>query len=531
MSYNEQNIEDLFRREFDGAESMPPDNVWDKIEKKLDEAGVDKLFKEKFEDDSEEPPVGLWFKIQQRLFIKDFFQFNPSKINVYYTSLVAMLAGVGLYFAGSQPSTSNTKHQREKNDNISVIKANNQTLPKVHENTHITSNTVNSSIKNNSNSKNEDLSTNNKTTQYQHFNNSINQTLINASDVHIIGDSIICTSTEHEYVVAGIKNNTVKWSVSPKSTTIESTSGNTITISSTKVGIIELSAEYQNGNDKVTTSTQISVIEAQQPKITGNTKICEGTQQQYKLSNVQYINKQYIWNVSNNSFTVIHGGIITVAWELAGYDTIYVTDINTKTGCKINAALPVVVYPKPKADFKYTDNGNGVYEFINTSQCGQKATNCKQTAKWTIGEENKTGNNITIEFRENGTYNALLDVQNDFGCKESTKKELIVDIKNIFIPNAFAPGSENGIFIPIAENLTSYKIEIFNASNRKLWESNVLSDGKPAEGWDGMVAGQLQPKGTYFWRISATFEDGTKWKGVKQKGQYQTFGTFVLLEK
>ena len=271
-------------------------------------------------------------------------------------------------------------------------------MPKVHENTHITSNTVNSSIKNNSNSKNEDLSTNNKTTQYQHFNNSINQTLINASDVHIIGDSIICTSTEHEYVVAGIKNNTVKWSVSPKSTTIESTSGNTITISSTKVGIIELSAEYQNGNDKVTTSTQISVIEAQQPKITGNTKICEGTQQQYKLSNVQYINKQYIWNVSNNSFTVIHGGIITVAWELAGYDTIYVTDINTKTGCKINAALPVVVYPKPKADFKYTDNGNGVYEFINTSQCGQKATNCKQTAKWTIGEENKTGNNITIEL-------------------------------------------------------------------------------------------------------------------------------------
>jgi urease gamma subunit len=35
----------------------------------------------------------------------------------------------------------------------------------------------------------------------------------------------------------------------------------------------------------------------------------------------------------------------------------------------------------------------------------------------------------------------------------------------------------------------------------------------------------------YMVQVEATFEDGTKWKGVKQKGQYQTFGTFVLLEK
>jgi len=104
MNNGDQHIEDLFRNALGNSHQTPPKDVWNRIEKELNSANVNKLYNEKFEEDEENPPMSIWFKIQQRLWIKDFMQFNPLKINVYYTSLVAVFAGLGIFV--SQQKTS-----------------------------------------------------------------------------------------------------------------------------------------------------------------------------------------------------------------------------------------------------------------------------------------------------------------------------------------------------------------------------------------------------------------------------------------
>jgi hypothetical protein len=56
------------------------------------------------------------------------------------------------------------------------------------------------------------------------------------------------------------------------------------------------------------------------------------------------------------------------------------------------------------------------------------------------------------------------------------------------------------------------------------------SQGKPEEGWDGTLNGQLMPMGVDMWKASAIFIDDTIWQGSDiGKGDFKTFGTVTLL--
>lgn len=532
MNKNEQHIDDLFNKAFDGAQEMPPDSVWENIEKQLDETSIETLFKTTFENRSIEPPVGIWAKIQQNLWMKDFMRFTPNKINIYYTSIVAVVAGLGLFLANNKeeskqiPSSINNKQSQTINNTIGTksiqkqrLFTNNEIVN--HEQTQITkiitknnepSTTLTQDGGNNSNSNNKiaDLPT--------------GQT--------IVGDTVVCIGTDHSFELRGdISNCELKWNSIPKSVTIEKLAKNKISLNCSKAGLYTIIAEIANGSNSKTIEFQTKAIESAKPNIVGSSKICEGTQAQFKMANTHYISKMYSWDVAINKYTNLTSGVIIVDCKTPGYDTIRVRDINTQTGCNNTAVYPIIIFSKPDADFRFADNGDGFIEFINTSKCGQKSTNCKQTVKWFVNDQTFTKNTINVDFSENGIYTATLEVQNEFNCKETIKKDVTIDIQRLFVPNAFIPGNENNMFIPKGENLATYSIEIFDASNKKLWESTQLNDGKPSEGWNGEVDGQVQSQGTYYWRIKATFKDGTVWKGNNIKGRYQTYGTFILLKK
>ena len=533
MNNKSQNIEDLFSKAFDGARETPPESVWQNIEKQLDESNVDGLFKGAFENNSIEPPVGMWAKIQQNLWMKDFMRFTPNQINIYYTSIVAVVAGVGLFLSTNKERANQDNTNKPTRKEIQISNKNNN-AKQILSNTSV-STTKNSIIENAVSSNAE-----NKTTQNNSYNKnnqvlqriSSNQPANIPTNQYIVGDTTICTGTECRYQLHGdISNACIKWDINAKNATIENIAKNIIALTANKAGSYILRAEILNSGSKHTVEFTIKVVDAETPQIIGNAKVCQGTQAQFKIASSKYIGKMYSWNVAINSFNHVTSGVILVDCKNAGYDTIRLNDINTKTNCAIRAIVPITIYPKPEADFKITDNGGGLIDLYNTSKCGDKAINCKQTIKWFVSDQTYTKNNISIEFSDNGIYSATLEVQNEFNCKETIKKDITIDIQNLFVPNAFVPGNDNGSFIPKGENLASYTVEIFDASNRKLWESSQLVDGRPSEGWDGLVDGQVMPSGTYFWKISATFKDGTKWKGAFQKGRYQTFGTLLLLKK
>jgi len=57
-------------------------------------------------------------------------------------------------------------------------------------------------------------------------------------------------------------------------------------------------------------------------------------------------------------------------------------------------------------------------------------------------------------------------------------------------------------------------MQIFNNYAQLVWETSTLSEkGEPVDGWDGTFKGMPAPQGVYVWQVSATFINGTEWKG------------------
>ena len=58
-------------------------------------------------------------------------------------------------------------------------------------------------------------------------------------------------------------------------------------------------------------------------------------------------------------------------------------------------------------------------------------------------------------------------------------------------------------------------MQIFNNFGELVWQTTKLdSKGAPVEGWDGTFKGIPAPQGMYVWQASATFINGTEWKGM-----------------
>lgn len=139
-----------------------------------------------------------------------------------------------------------------------------------------------------------------------------------------------------------------------------------------------------------------------------------------------------------------------------------------------------------------------------------------------------------LEFMENGHQVFSLVAYNEYGCRDSVALEHEVLIKGLYFPNTFIPHSLNGKvnrFNGIGMGLQSYKLEIYDGHNNKIWETRALQDGKPSEGWDGCnVKGERMPQGTYIWRAEAIFKDAGVWTGDNnESGVPQTVQGIVLL--
>lgn len=86
-------------------------------------------------------------------------------------------------------------------------------------------------------------------------------------------------------------------------------------------------------------------------------------------------------------------------------------------------------------------------------------------------------------------------------------------------------------FKPKGYYLKEYTIEVYSKWGKLVWSSSQLDgDGRPVEGWDGNLDGELLPQGAYVWRVQALFKDNTYWKGNDiGDGNNKTYGTVNLI--
>jgi PKD repeat protein len=204
-----------------------------------------------------------------------------------------------------------------------------------------------------------------------------------------------------------------------------------------------------------------------------------------------------------------------------------VVDENT---CVDNVSHPVKVFPVPIADFTIIETDRQGQ--IHLSNSSEGASSWLWDLNYNHGEYSSEFNPI-VQYEVDGSYEIMLISTNVFGCPDTSYKVYDIVFTNLFVPNAFVPSGSNTelqTFMPVGINIKQYKVQIYSAWGNLVFESSKLENGSPVEGWNGRYIGEDLPSGSYMWKISAVFKDGTIWEGSDNgDGNKKTSGTVVLI--
>lgn len=119
---------------------------------------------------------------------------------------------------------------------------------------------------------------------------------------------------------------------------------------------------------------------------------------------------------------------------------------------------------------------------------------------------------FTRTFTEQGTFYVRLLAANSAGaCEwESDTYEVSIGESSLKCPNAFSPGSSEGVndeWKVSYKSIIEFDCQIFDRQGRRMAR---LTD--PSQGWDGRYQGKLVSHGVYFYVIRAKGADGQEYK-------------------
>jgi PKD repeat protein len=201
--------------------------------------------------------------------------------------------------------------------------------------------------------------------------------------------------------------------------------------------------------------------------------------------------------------------------------TVTLTATNLATNCSniisktdyINITAPPATEFTEKPD-SVTSIPNYRFLFIDETTGGPTSWN------WSFGDgQSSTSQNPGHTYADTGLYKVTLTTASAMGCDSTIVHHVrITGIPGqLFLPNAFEPTSgttELRTFMAKGSGIKEWHMQIFNNFSQLVWETTKLdAKGAPVDGWDGTFNGVLAPQGVYIWQVSATFINGTEWKG------------------
>jgi PKD repeat protein len=234
-----------------------------------------------------------------------------------------------------------------------------------------------------------------------------------------------------------------------------------------------------------------------------------------------------IYDGNQNILTTIQGGPGELNYLPPAPGTYYVSITAGDTGCgnaPESALKEFTVYPDPQPDFSYTLDEQYNVTFTNNTPADGSTPAASLDYKWDFGDGSSTNTtNAPVVHHydyEKSPFTVTLTATNAAsGCFAVTTQTVIVKfLGNLYFPNAFLPSSTNGelnLFKAKGTQIKQWKLQIFNNFGELIWETTKLdADGSPVEGWDGTYKGVPVQQGVYVWQASATFINGTEWKGM-----------------
>ena len=247
------------------------------------------------------------------------------------------------------------------------------------------------------------------------------------------------------------------------------------------------------------------------------------------FSNNSSNTNQYLWDFGDN--TTSEESEPTHLYDRAGsYPVQLIASLDGICPDTFHLSELVEVYPTPVANFEAIEvGGDGTYEMTNLSLHSDNYFWEFSDAATSIEE------NPTHRFNTNGVHQIYLESSNEYGCVDDTIVNFTPEfINGLFIPNAFSPEQGIGdvrVFKAKGIGLKEYRLQIYSTYGQLLWETTELDEeGRPTEGWDGIVDGKMMPQDVYVWKCSGIFNDGSGWRGVvEDNGNYKVIGSLVLL--
>lgn len=123
-----------------------------------------------------------------------------------------------------------------------------------------------------------------------------------------------------------------------------------------------------------------------------------------------------------------------------------------------------------------------------------------------------------------GLLPVVYSYTNPAGCPNSDTADILLYsgtecLGTVFFPNAFKPDGDslNDVFRPVARNISTFKMYIFNR-----WGELIYSTDNASQGWDGTFDGKACPAGTY--TFTSTFGLSLRKDNTETKR-----GTFTLV--
>jgi PKD repeat protein len=202
--------------------------------------------------------------------------------------------------------------------------------------------------------------------------------------------------------------------------------------------------------------------------------------------------------------------------------TVKLTVTNLATGCTNTIVKNDLIFINSPPNVRFTAKPDTVttipnYHFAFVDQTADNLVSWQ----WTFGDgSSSTSQNPEHTYPDTGSYKVTLKVINTMGCDSTITHK--VQVKGVpgqlYLPNAFTPNglsNELRTFTTKGSGILKWNLQVFNNWGQLVWQTNKLdSKGEPVDSWDGTYKGAPAPQGVYIWQASATFINGTEWKGM-----------------
>jgi hypothetical protein len=303
----------------------------------------------------------------------------------------------------------------------------------------------------------------------------------------ITGIAKACALSKSSLYSVPLKSNyTYQWGSIIKGNIVGSTKENTVEIFWTNPGIDSVTVRTTNSLTGCFSDTSfiVSINTSPSPQINGTRSVCVSPNTlEYSVKNTS--NSQYAWQQPKLGMIVgsSDANTIKIRWNTAGYDTLFVRESNTTSGCSKDTFIVVTVLPQPlpiitgNSDALEQDKGlvysvqpeNGsTYEWVIVSGDATITTKSGQLVVVNVGSKGAVILKV-IQTNKDGCTNEaqfVINVKSVSGIKENNQTLFAI------YPNP--TGDANQIILQFSEAQKQHiDLELLDILGNQIYRSSL----------------------------------------------------------